>query len=134
MVNSRIKGLVGIFAAGSLFVSSTGAVAATSATPVQQINPWAALAVMSGAAPVAALCNGQTPVDPNAAPPVGAPLCVMPVVDVTQGPPQPTPIPPVEPAGGGLGIDPLLLVLAAVVVGVGLYFLLRHHHHSNSPA
>jgi hypothetical protein len=134
MVNSRIKGLVGIIAAGSLFVSSTGAVAATSATPLQQINPWAALAIMSGAAPVAALCNGQTPVDPNVPPPPGVTAgCDLPVIKIA-GPPQPVPVPPVEASGGGLGIDPLLLVLGALAIGIGLYFLLRHHHHSNSPA
>src|SRR4051794_33015033 len=134
MACSRFKGFVGIAAATALFASSTAAVASTSSTPAYQINPWAALAVMSGAAPVVALCNGQTPVDPNVPPPATVtPGCDLPVIDTAQGPPQP--VPPVEPAGAGLGIDPLLLVLAAVVIGVGLYFLLHHHHHhdENSP-
>jgi hypothetical protein len=138
MACSRFKGFVGLVAASSLFVSSTGAVAATAAAPIQQINPWAALAVMSGTAPVAALCNGATPVDPNVPPPAGVtPGCVLPVTDVaaaaqTQGPPQPIPVPPVEPAGAGLGIDPLLLALGAVLLGVGLYFLLKKNN-GNSP-
>jgi hypothetical protein len=140
MACSRLKGIVGVIAASSLFLSSTGAVAATSALPIQQVSPWAALAVMSGAAPVAALCNGATPVDPNVPPPAGVtPGCVLPVTDVAaqgQTPPAPVPVPPVEPAGGGLGIDPLLLALGAVALGIGLYFLLKgnNNNNNNSPA
>lgn len=135
MACSRFKGFVGIVAATALFASSTAAVASTSSAPAYQINPWAALAVMSGAAPVAALCNGQTPVDPNnPPPPTVTPGCILPVTDLAQGPPQPAPVPPVEPASAGLGIDPLLLVLGAIVIGLGLYFILHHHHHhENSP-
>jgi hypothetical protein len=134
MACSRFKGFVGIVVATSLFASSTAAVASTGSAPTYQINPWAALAVMSGAAPVAALCNGQTPVDPNVPPPATvAPGCDLPVIKI-QGPPQPVPVPPVEGAGGGLGIDPLILVLGAIAIGVGLYFLLHHNHHDdNSP-
>jgi hypothetical protein len=140
MACSRFKGIVGVMAGSALFISSTGAVAATSAIPVQQVNPWAALAVLSGTAPVAALCNGATPVDPAVPPAAGVTNgCIMPVTDVAPvpppqqaGPPQPVPVPPVEPAGGGLGIDPLLLALGAVALGVGAYFLLRNHGH-NSP-
>ena len=121
----RFKGFVGFMAAGSLFVSSTGAVAATSSTPIQQVNPWAALAVMSGATPAAIVCSGAAVA--AAQPPAG---CVLPVVGAppvaTAPPPQPIPVPPVEPAGGlGLGIDPLLLGLGAVLLGAGLYFLLK---------
>ena len=134
------KGFVAVLAAGSLFVSSTAAVAATSSAPVPQVNPWAALAVMSGAAPVVALCNGQTPVDPTVPPPPGVTNgCILPVTDVAvppvpqqAGPPPPIPVPPVEPAGVGLGIDPLYLGLAAILVGVGLYFLLKKKG-GNSP-
>jgi hypothetical protein len=135
MACSRFKGFVGIVVATSLFASSTAAVASTSSAPTYQLNPWAALAVMSGAAPVAALCNGQTPVDPNVPPPATVtPGCDLPVTDLTQGPPQPVPVPPVEAAGGGLGIDPLILVLGAIAIGIGLYFLLKgNNHHDNSP-
>jgi hypothetical protein len=129
--------LVGVLAGTALFVSSTGAVAAASAAPIQQINPWAALAVMTGTAPVAALCNGATPVDPNVpAPPGVTNGCIMPVTDVAPvpqaGPPQPVPVPPVEAAGGGLGIDPLLIALGVVGLGVLTYFLVRNHG-NNSP-
>jgi hypothetical protein len=140
MACSRFRGLVGVLAGSALFISSTGAVAAASAAPIQQINPWATLAIMSGTAPVAALCNGATPVDPNVpAPPGVTNGCIMPVTDVPPppppqaGPPQPVPVPPVEPAGGGLGIDPLLLALGAVALGVGLYFLIRNNNNGNSP-
>ena len=145
MACSRFRGFVGFVAGTALFVSSTGAVAATSAVPVQQINPWAALAIMSGTAPVAALCNGATPVDPAVPTPPGVtPGCIMPVTDVPPvqlaqnnpppGPPQPVPVPPVEAAGGGLGLglDPLLLALGVVALGVGTYFLVRKKN-GNSP-
>ena len=123
----RFKGFVGLIAAGSLFVSSTGAVAAASSAPIPQVHPWAALAVMSGATPAAVVCGGAA-VAAAAAQPVTN--CVLPVVDpaavAAPPPPQPIPVPPVEPAGGlGLGIDPLLLGLGAVLLGVGLYFLLK---------
>jgi hypothetical protein len=143
MARSWLKSLVGFVAASSLFVGSTSAVAATSAAPIKQVNPWAALAIMSGSAPVAALCNGATPVDPNVpAPPGVSPGCILPVTDAvvaaaqTQGPPppQPIPVPPVEPAGAGLGIDPLLLALGAVVLGVGLYFLLKNNNNNGNSA
>lgn len=138
----RFKGFVAVAAATSLFVSSTGAVAATATSPIHQVNPWAALAIMSGTAPVAALCNGATPVDPNVPPPPGVTNgCILPVTDVAvaapveAGPPQPVPVPAVEPTGGGLGIDPLLLALGAVAVGVGIYFLVRKkNNNGNSPA
>lgn len=140
MACSRFKGLVGVVAGSALFFSSTGAVAAASSSPIQQLNPWAALAIMSGTAPVAALCNGATPVDPSIPTPPGVTNgCIMPVTDVVPvpppqaGPPQPIPVPPVEPAGAGLGFDPLLLALAAVVLGAGIFFLVRNKG-GNSPA
>jgi hypothetical protein len=142
---SGFKGAVGVLIAGSLFVTSTAAVAAPTAAPVSatQINPWGALAVLSGAAPVAALCNGATPVDPSVpAPPGVTNGCIMPVTDVVPpvpqqaGPPQPIPVPPVEAPGGlGLGIDPLMLALGVLAAGALIYFLVRHHHNNaNSPA
>jgi hypothetical protein len=132
---SRVSPLVGALVAGSLFVSSTGAVAATSSVP--QINPWAALAAMSGPAPAAALCGAAAAVAAAQAP---ATPCVLPQVDVAPvaatAPPTPVPVPPVEPVGGGLGFDPLLGALAVLAAGVLVYFLVRHHHHNNnaSPA
>jgi len=119
-----------------MFVSSTGAIAAQSATPAQQINPWAALTALSAGAPAAALC-GSAAVAAAAQPAAG---CVLPVVDqpvpvTTAGPPPPTPVPPVEPAGEGIGISPLWLALGAVAAGALVYFLLiRKHHHNTSPA
>ena len=134
----RFKPAVALLVAGSMFVSSTGAAAATSSLPSsQQIDPWAALSVMSAGAPAAALC-GTAAVAAAAAQP--APGCVLPVADVAPpvvqtAPPPPTPVPPVETAGGGLGISPLLLALGAIAIGVAAYFLLRHHHkHATSPA
>jgi hypothetical protein len=108
--------------------ASTGAVAAASTAPVREINPWAALAVMSGTAPATVLCGSAAAA---AAQPASG--CVLPAADAPQPvaqtePPPPIPVPPVEAAGGGgLGVDPLLLALAAVAAGVGLYFLLKKH-------
>jgi len=134
MGSSRVSRLVGVIIAGSLFVSSTGAVAASSSAPVPQINPWAALTAMTGGAPAAALC-GAAAVAAAAQAPAN---CVLPVTDVAPPvamapPPQPIPVPPVEAAGGGLAFDPLLLALGALAAGALIYFLVRKHH-ANSPA
>lgn len=137
MACSRFNGLVGVVLGASLMFASTGAVAAASTAPVREINPWAALAVMSGTAPATLLC-GSAAAAAAAAAAQPASGCVLPVTEtptpVAQTePPPPIPVPPVESVGaGGLGIDPLLLALAAVAGGVGLYFLLKKH--TNSPA
>lgn len=143
MSRPGFKGVVGVLVASSLFVSSTGAVAAASVPSVPpsatQISPWVALSAMSGGAPAAALC-GAAAVAAAAQAPTG---CVLPALDtatpVAQAgpPPQPIPVPPVEgPSGLGLGIDPLMLALGVLAAGALAYFLLRHHHHNNgnSPA
>jgi hypothetical protein len=110
--------------------------AAVARAPVQQIDPWAALSALSGVAPAAALCGAAA----TAAAMQPGPGCVLPVVDaapvVSQaGPPPPTPVPPVEPVGGGFGIDPLLLGLGVLVVGALVYFLVikKKKHHDSSP-
>ena len=128
MASLRFKSIVGLMVAGSMFVSSTGAVAATAATPVpvsaQHIDPWAALSVLSAGAPAAALCGAAATA---AAQPAAG--CVLPAVDapaVAAGPPPPTPVPPVEPVGGGLGISPLWLALGALAIGAAAYFLLKN--------
>jgi len=124
---------MGVLITGSMFFSSTGAVAATSA-PSYQPDPWAVLSVMSGGASAVAVCGAAAAAAAAQAPAGG---CVLPQVDappaVAQNPPpQPIPVPPVEPAGGGLGISPLYLALAAIAAGVGLYLVL-HHSSGNSP-
>lgn len=135
MAGTSFKGFVGVLIAGSLFVSSTGAVAATSVAPAPQINPWAALTAMSGGAPAAALCGAAAVAAAAQTPGTG---CVLPALDapppvVSTAPPSPIPVPPVEPAGG-FGFDPLLLALGALAAGALIYFLVRKNHHSNSPA
>lgn len=131
----RFKPVVAAVVAGSMFVSSTGAIAATApGSASQQIEPWAALSLMSAGAPAAALCGAAA-----TAAQAAASGCVLPAVDapppVAQaGPPPPTPVPPVEPMGGGLGISPLWLALGAIAAGALVYFLLiRKHHHATSP-
>jgi hypothetical protein len=139
MANLRFKSTMALLVAGSMLASSTGAAAATtSVSASQQINPWAALSLMSAGAPAAALCGAAAVTAAAAAQPAAG--CVLPVADaappvVQTAPPPPTPVPPVEAAGGGLGISPLLLALGAIAIGVAAYFLLRHHHkHATSPA
>ena len=118
--------------AGSMLISSTGAVAATSSLPTPQtVDPWAALTLLSSGAPAAALCGSAAATAAAAQPAAG---CVLPAVDaapVQTAPPAPTPVPPVEPVGGGLGISPLWLALGAIALGIGAYFLLRNKHHDS---
>jgi hypothetical protein len=131
MAHSRFNRLVGVLVAGSMLIGSTPGVASLPAPP--PVSAWATLAGLTGGAPAAALCGAAV----TAAVAQGAPNCVLPVTDVAPvaqaGPPPPVPVPPVEAAGGGLGIDPLLLALGAVAAGVGIYFLVRNKHHANSP-
>lgn len=137
MAGLRLKPVVALLVSGAMFVSSTGAVAAGTGTPAQQIDPWAALSMLSAGAPAAALCGAATTA---AQAPAGG--CVLPASDapppVAQaGPPPPTPVPPVEPAGEGLGlgVSPLWLALGAIAIGAAAYFLLRNKHkHATSPA
>ena len=133
MASLRYKPVIAFVITGSMLISSTGAVAAANpGTSAQQIDPWAALSVLSAGAPAAALCGAAA----TAAQPAAG--CVLPAVDaapVAVAPPPPTPVPPVEPVGGGLGISPLWLALGAIALGVAAYFLLRNkHHHAESPA
>lgn len=135
MACSGFKGFAGVLIAGSMLVSSTGAVAAANVAPATQINPWAALSAMSGGASAAALCGAAAVAAAAQAPGTG---CVLPALDapppvVSTAPPSPIPVPPVEPAGG-FGFDPLLLALGALAAGALIYFLVRNKHHSNSPA
>lgn len=118
----RSNPFVGVLVAGSLMVSSTGAAAATTASAVPQINPWAALTAMSGGAPAAALCGAAAVA---AAAQTPATNCALPVVDSAPvvPPPTPVPVPPVEPIGG-VGMNPLLLALGALALGALAYFLL----------
>ena len=131
MAGSRFRG-VGFLVAGSLVFSSTAAMA--SAPAPQHVAPWAALTALTGGAPAAALCGSAAAVAAMQAPATG---CVLPAVDVAQpvaaAPPAPVPVPPVEAPSAGFGVSPILLALAAVAAGVGLYFLLRKKH-ANSPA
>ena len=138
MACSRFKSVIGVFIAGSMVVSSTGAMAASSAAPpavsASQINPWVALSAMSGGATAAALC-GAASVAAAAQTPGG---CVLPAVDApppvaqTAPPPTPIPVPPVE-APSSFAFDPLMLALGALAIG-SLAFLVLRHHHANSPA
>ena len=134
----RSQRMIGVLIAGSMLFSSTVAIAAATPMPAQP-DAWAVLSALSGGASAAAVCGAAAAAAVAAQP---APGCVLPQIDVAApvaqtAPQQPIPVPPVEPAGAGLGISPLLIGLAVVAAGVGLYFALRNHnnnHHGNSPA
>lgn len=134
----RLRVVLGMAVSASMLFASTGAAATTSMSAPQQVNPWATLAMLSGAVPAAAACGAA--VAATQAAPSG---CVLPVVDAPppvaqSAPPPPVPIAPIAaPSTGlGLGVDPLLLGLVAVAAGVGLYFVLKHKssNNGNSPA
>jgi hypothetical protein len=132
MAIHRLKGILGVVAAGSFMLSSTAAVASTPA-PAQQVDPWAVLTAMSGGAPAAAMCGAAAAAAASAQAPGG---CVLPVVDAPPPPVQttqavPPPPPPVEVGGG---ISPLLLGLLAIAAGVGIFLAVNNNGGSNSPA
>jgi len=120
MASLRFKPMVALMVAGSMFVSSTGAIAATAPSSApQQVAPWVALSALTGGAPAVAVAGAAATVAQTAP---------------DAGPPPPTPVPPVEPMGGNLGISPLYLALGAIAVGALVYFLLiRKHKHATSP-
>lgn len=132
----RFKTYLGAFVASSLIFSSTAASAAAASSAVPQYSPWATLSVMSAGAPAATLCGAAAAAAAAAAQSPGG--CVLPQVDAAppvaqSAPPQPIPVPPVEPAGVGLGISPLLLGLLALAAAAGIYFAVKGKK-SNSPA
>ena len=128
MAKLRLKAVVAILAAGSVFFSST-AIAATSVGASQQVNPWGVLEALSGGAPTVAVCGG-TAVSAAAQ---TAPGCVLPVTDAPPPPPQAAAPPPPVEAAGGYGITPLLLGLLALAAGIGFLFLVNGHHHHTVP-
>ena len=124
MAVSRRRGAIGVLIAGSMLFSSTGAVAATVTAPMYQPDPWAVLSAMSGGASAAAVCGAAAAAAAVAQAPGNG--CVLPQVDTPppvaqSAPPQPIPCRPSKPMGAGLGISPLLLALAAIAAGVGLF-------------
>jgi hypothetical protein len=130
MGSHRLKGILGVVAAGSLMLSSTAAMASAPA-PVQQVDPWAVLTAMSGGAPAAAMC-GAAAAAAAAQAPTG---CVLPVLDAAPPPPPPQTVEVVPPpvVGGG-GISPLFIALLAIAAGVGIFLAVNGSGSANSPA
>jgi len=125
MVKVSFRQVIALSIAGSMLVSSTAAAAAPVVVPTQQIDPWAALSVLSAGAPAAALCGSATATAAAAQPASG---CVLPVVDAA---PQPLPPPPPPPPP----LPSLWPALGAIAAIVGAYFLLNgHKSHPVSPA
>ena len=128
MAIHRLKGVLGVVAAGSFLLSSTVAVAAPA--PVQQVDPWAVLTAMSGGAPAAAMC-GASEAAASAQAPGG---CVLPVGDAPPPPPVVEAVPPPAVEGGGGGISPLFIALLAIAAGVGIFLAVNDSGNANSPA
>ena len=129
MARTAVRVVIGALISGSMVLSSTVAVAAT--TSVQQPSPWAVRAAMSGGAPAATICGAA------AAAAQGAPGgCVLPALDAAPPPAvaEPAPVPPVAPPSAGLGISPVLLGLIALAAGIGIYLAVHNNGHGNSPA
>jgi hypothetical protein len=107
-----------------MMFTSTAAFASAGPAPAKA-SPWVVLAGMSGGAPASALCGSAAAAAQGA-----APGCVLPVVDqpvagvATQ--PSLMAVPPVETAGPGVGLSPMLIGLAALALGTVLYFVLRN--------
>jgi hypothetical protein len=121
MVSHGLKGLLGAVAAGSLMLSSTAAMASAPA-PVQQIDPWAALSVLTGGAPAAAMC-GAAAAAAAAQAPTG---CVLPVLDAAPPPPQTVEVVPPPAVLGGGGISPVFLALGAILTGLAIFALVSN--------
>jgi len=102
MTDARIKAFVVSFAAGYLLVGSEASAAASASQP-QQVNPWAALAALSGGPPAAAVCGNTAKKLPGGG-------CELPMM------------PAATPAAAGYGVTPLLLGLAAIASAAGFWF------------
>jgi len=128
MASKAFKGVVGACIAGSMLFSSTAAMASAPAR-VQQVSPWAALSVLSGGAPAAAICGSTAAAAVAAAQSPGG--CVLPVVDA------PPPLPPSAAAAplpaGGVTINPLLAALPLLVGAAAIYFVLHGHNFASNP-
>jgi hypothetical protein len=131
MAAARYRRVVGVFIAGSMIFSSTGAIAATSAAATSQADPWAALSVMNGGASAAAVCGAAAAAVAAAQPAAG---CVLPQLGAVAPPVQPAQVPvPVETAAPGGGIPIAVLALGALLGAVLLYIVLHHGHHNHQP-
>ena len=102
MTDPRVKSLLAVLAAGSLLFGSEASAAASASQP-QQVNPWAALAALSGGPPAAAVCG-------SSARKVQASGCELPMTPAS------------TPPAAGYGVTPLLLGLAAIASAAGFWF------------
>jgi hypothetical protein len=101
MTDARMKAFVASLAAGCLLVGSEAS--AASASQPKQVNPWAALAALSGGPPAAAVCV-------NPAKKLLGGGCELPMMPASKPPPA------------GYGVTPLLLGLAAIASAAGFWF------------
>lgn len=117
MISIRSK-MIATFCSASMLAAAPAAAAARAA-PVYDVSPWILMSATAGPASSQALCGAAVAAAAaNAAAQAGTPGCVFPTVDA----PAPVPVaenapigtPAAVAAGGGVGILPLLLGLAAL--------------------
>lgn len=124
---------VGIATAVSMIMSASIASAAPAPAP-PQINPWQALAVLSGGASTIAYCGATVAAQVGTG-------CVLPVVDAPPPAAQPQapiidePLPPPLPgAAAPFSVSPLIIALGALAVAALAYLVLSKGNKPNSPA
>lgn len=112
----RPSSLVAAFCSASLLATAPASAASRTIQPAY--SPWAALSAFASPASSQALCGAAGAAAAGAAAAQGATGCLFPVVDAPVAAPvaetAPLPTPAAVTAGGGIGILPLLLGLAAL--------------------
>ncbi len=115
MISSRSK-FVAAFCSLSLLAAAPAS-AAAKAAPAVDYSPWAALSAFAAPSSSQALCGAAAAAAAGAAV-QGTPGCVFPTLDAPVAPPvaeaAPIATPAAVSAGGGVGILPLLVGLAAL--------------------
>lgn len=116
MISIRSK-MIAAFCGASMLAAAPAAAGARAA-PAYDVSPWISMSATAGPASSQALCGAAgAAAAANAAAQAGTPGCVFPTVDAAPPPVAETaPIgsPAAVAAGGGVGILPLLLGLAAL--------------------
>ena len=109
----RTKPFAGIAVAVAMCVSPTMATAATTAAPVQSLNPLVAVSIFGTQASAQAVCGSATATAAAGAAVAaqGQTGCVLPATDVPAPPPQAEMAPPPV---RGFGISPVLLGLLGI--------------------
>lgn len=124
MTGLRLRCIQAIIGAASLLASS--AVSAGSISQSNQVSPWAALALLSGGLPAAAVCRPSA----RSAGPHSVESCVLQSVPIAGG----RPVLQQRSRAESYGVTPLLLGLASIVAAAGFWFAVDDHpRHQRTP-